>query len=972
MRTRLCAVAVAAAVIAVMVAMRTGDAPETSSGVRALAAAPSLRGWQRVDPTTLPGVELRGRVGEVGGAAIAGARVCAFAASAQLTPEQMRAPSCTTTGLDGGYVLVDLVAANHTVEASAPGFVPGAWRDHDGFEEVVVAAGERRAGIDIVLRRGGVELHGRVVDIGGGAVVGALVTAWSQRDGESPAMAVAFSGRAGEFKTWIAPGQVTARAEADGYAANYADGLAPANSLTILLTPESVLAGRVVRAGTNAPVAGVLVSSGSDDPFVDDGGAFTDRAGHFRITRLSPGRYKPIARAAGAYGEAATSVALGLGQTHDGSVIEVHGAFAVGGRVLVDGDEARPCRRGVVRLVDREADRSAHAVVDSEGQVRLLGVLPGDYAVSVLCRGFLAEERYPRVLVSDRDVIGARWPVAAGASIRGEVSAAGQPAAGASVNAVAVGDPRQRNSDASTVVDAAGGFALTGLVGGDYKLSVEADDFADLSEAVDVSVAPGGEARVAITLGEAATVNGVVVDEDGVGVGGIEVEARGDRRGWATASVGDDGRFTLRGLEPDDYRVVASLELGDALRAPAASDDDVRGQRVRVVAGQVAEVRLVVENRAGVIRGRVVDERGKAIGDAFVAVERESEASGAVPGEARRWVRYSWTRPPVLTDLAGGFAVTELSPGSYTVRVHRRGGGESIAEHVAVGANLTMTIAPTAHLSGTVTCGGVAVEEFTISVVDEDSGYYRSEHFFRTGARWTLAGLPAGELAVAAETNLGTARVVVVLSSGERKSGVDLTLDARTRIVGRTVDLDSGEPVAGMDVIVEPVEVGVDAVYEGQDRKHISDAEGRFEIANVPAGHVYVIAIARDLGHGTHTFARTAAVAAPGGTHDIGDLPVPRLYLAANERPGDFGFDLSAHAPGLAPEAQRQLVSRIRADGPALGKLEVGDEIISADGHDVRARTFLLEALLIRPVGAAIVLGLARGPTVTITAASPP
>ena len=76
------------------------------------------------------------------------------------------------------------------------------------------------------------------------------------------------------------------------------------------------------------------------------------------------------------------------------------------------------------------------------------------------------------------------------------------------------------------------------------------------------------------------------------------------------------------------------------MRAPGTSDDDLQGERVVVVEGEVASLDLVVEVATGVITGVVEDEAGGPVADAFVEVNRESERSGAARvGPGRRWSR---------------------------------------------------------------------------------------------------------------------------------------------------------------------------------------------------------------------------------------------------------------------------------------------------------------------------------------------
>ena len=123
---------------------------------------------------------------------------------------------------------------------------------------------------------------------------------------------------------------------------------------------------------------------------------------------------------------------------------------------------------------------------------------------------------------------------------------------------------------------------------------------------------------------------------------------------------------------------------------PGSTDDDVQGEKVVVKAGETSTVKLVVESQRGVIAGNVVDSGGEAIVDAYIVAARESDAAGASATDAMRDAQWSWG-DAVITDAQGKFMVKDLGSGKYTVRAYRKGGGEAFAEHVAVGATVTLS-----------------------------------------------------------------------------------------------------------------------------------------------------------------------------------------------------------------------------------------------------------------------------------------
>jgi protocatechuate 3,4-dioxygenase beta subunit len=235
-----------------------------------------------------------------------------------------------------------------------------------------------------------------------------------------------------------------------------------------------------------------------------------------------------------------------------------------------------------------------------------------------------------------------------------------------------------------------------------------------MNEPVLVTVSEGGDATVDIRLEAGGDLLGDVVDEKGHPVAGITLQAQaetsgrpGHRMEWSSldqrgqAETADDGSFALRGLRPGPYRLSAQSGRGFEpirLRSPRLSNADDAAEKVEVTAGAAVRRRFVVDSRSGVIRGRVVDGRGEAIRDALVDAELEPDSDEG-SGWARDALRFSWSRRPILTDTDGRFAMEKLSPGKYSLRAYRRGGGGALAQNVAVGAAIVLTIRPTGSIA---------------------------------------------------------------------------------------------------------------------------------------------------------------------------------------------------------------------------------------------------------------------------------
>ncbi len=393
-------------------------------------------------------------------------------------------------------------------------------------------------------------------------------------------------------------------------------------------------------------------------------------------------------------------------------------------------------------------------------------------------------------------------------------------------------------------------------------------------------------------------------------------------------------------------------------------------------AGAASRVKIVVETERGEIGGRVLDETGAAVPDAFVQAEREPDRPGAADGSTRRRMQWSWTHAPVLTDVEGTFAITKLSPGTYTVRAFRKGGGECVLEKVALGSRVTLAIKAEGSLAGSVVLarGGKAPESFSIQALDAKAGVSREETFFRTNGRWALRNLPEGTFSLTASAVEGRETVETRLAAGERRESIVLTLQAPASARGRVVALDTGEPLAGMIVIATAADGTRAAGAADEQRRHVTNADGRYEIVRAPTGKGRLTVYPKGFGQGTpleYTSSYVPVELRPGVTTDVPDIRVARRRNA-NFR-GDLGFSTREPAAGEDLEARRHIVSVVRPGGPASkAGLGVDDEIVSVDGYDVVGRNaYLFSSLTYAAEGTRITLGLRRGIAIIVELGSP-
>lgn len=915
------------------------------------------------------------------GRPIAGATVCAESDRRELLGAGDKLPKCVTSERDGHYRIEGLWPVSTAIHASAPQFMPGLWHERvDGREryELRLHAGQERREVDIVLPRGGVPVRGVVKDIGGGEIEGAFVTASREDWGVEQPFATARTDADGRFELWTKPGATSLMARADGYAPADTESSAPTELATIFLTPESVLEGTVIHAETGAPVAGVTVGVSRGFFGGRGGDAITDADGRFRIASLTPGIYDLVAHADELYGEGIEQVHLGLGQSVDDVVVEVHPAFAVSGKVVI-AETGAACDEGQVTL-ERVGDPLVGRIGES-GEVLVRAVFPGTYRVQVRCTGHVPEPEYDPIVITDANLFELEWKVHTGLAIRGEVvDADSQPVVGVTVLASpqrSAKDPRARQTSSwNMATDERGAFELAGLLPGTYELATWGRDQPRLVEPVIVTLGESADVEgVRLVLPATGKLVGIVRDESGAPVPGVTIRTSSLERfrlmGGSTRT-GDDGRFEVAGLEAGSVRVRASV------RAAGTTDDDLQGEVVEIVAGGETHVELTVERRTLGIRGRVIDSAGAPVTDAFVDATRMSDSAAAGPGTQMSGARWGWDRRPVLSEQDGSFEITELAEGQYIVRAYRKAGGEGVVEGVRAGsAGVEVTITDTGEISGTVVfVDGGSPERFEILVSDRAQALHRRDDFFRTDGHFALRELPPGNYEVHATAPEGTAKTEVALAAGQSIDDVKIELVGKITVRGRIVDADTREPVPGMTVNVWAASSRFERrLSNDTEREHITDADGRFQIDDVPVGRVSVQVLPRNMGtaNNEYTWARrTINLPSDPPVQDLGEIEILRNRLGDQKKPGDLGFTLEQLPPELEPEERYYEVAVIRPGGPAdASNLAVGDRIVEVDGHAVTGSNTNYYALIRAPAGTSIVFGIEGGKQVTIVLGPP-
>lgn len=478
-------------------------------------------------------------------------------------------------------------------------------------------------------------------------------------------------------------------------------------------------------------------------------------------------------------------------------------ACAVGGVVL--GEDGAPVAGVELSLVptgigrersgggdDEDPDGELTTHSDQAGAFSF-AMAPGDYSLT----GYLqhgSDERVTEVidpisLGPGERADGLELHLGGGATISGRVlSVAGE--AKANVEVCARVHPRDGACASRAATDDRGAFELTGAPR--HRLYVVAVE--EGREAMAEVSAPARE--VELRLPEQPVVRGVVLDEAGAPMAGVEVVITdGDGRALGSTDSEEDGRFAL------------AVDQRGPIAARASDDDRGVSEVVRRERGDARELRLVLRAGAAVAGRVIVAGTGAPYTDGTVVLLEGETALGTAALDEQGGYRFDHVPAGRFrVRLSDGHAE---SPASIEVAVD--GQGEARAADLRVPAGRL--------LRGRVIDGaGHPVPGAEIDLVSAGGGFQLSDAE-RTDeqGRYTL-GRYSGEVTLRAfaEGMVGE-RMVVAEVPGSDEQEVELRVSAERR-VGGVVRGPNGAPRGG-------VRVGCD----GKERT--TGPAGRFELA---------------------------------------------------------------------------------------------------------------------------------------------
>jgi hypothetical protein len=482
-----------------------------------------------------------------------------------------------------------------------------------------------------------------------------------------------------------------------------------------------------------------------------------------------------------------------------------------------------------------------------------------------------------------------------------------------------------------------GGFELAPVAPGALRVIARHPAFVEtVSEPVTLEAS--GAVALTVVLRQGGLLEGRVLEDDRSPVAGARVELGrpegGDSRVTFSA---DDGTFAL---------VAMPARVRLSVARPDAPAEIALRVEIEIPAGGHRDVELVLPERREPVALRVLDDRGYPL-------ERVEVRAHSLDPEV------SVVRT-LFTDDAGEAILPGARGLGLRVLARRRGQAPLVRELDSAPAEITLTLERALRVRGEVreARGGAPLAGVEVRLVAAFG-----ERLARTGPDGGFElddlGPALARLLVTRSGYAPDERLVRVEGEGTRVHDVGrIALAAAGVVTGRVVDA-AGKPVVGARVArgrvpthlpLGPLPAGVVA----------TDADGRFVLADVPAGPAVLEAFKPGVAR-----AASAPLEVRAG-EETGDV---RIALGTDAEPEEP--PLAALAPSLGSlavtlsEASDGARARVRVEHVPLGGeahragVFAGDRLLSVGGRRVRSLAHA-RALLTGPLGEDLVLELAR------------
>lgn len=937
-RGLLVSAAVVATVAAVLLLAWRDDGGTSSARAR------SLRRPVPIARVVIPGGDhvaaagIEGVVTTPGRQAVAGAVVAL--ACVRVGDDSPTAPATATAVTDGfgRYAFEAVQRGPCQLTATARGFQAAA------SPLVPVVVGKRQT-VDLSLTAGGLVLSGRVLDEGGGAIPGAVVTAgfgypWyftSLVSGRPQRRLVAIADEQGRFELTLEPREYTLRADAGGYTPlDTSVALTRNLSRDLALAPAARVEGRVIGSENRQPVSDADVTASLVGQVGGTASrARTDADGRFKIDDVPGGTLSLRVRKADGNLHGSALVAVAPTQVAQGVEIEAARGLTISGTVV---DQASHPASGVrVETFEHSGGSAARDVTDASGRFTVGVPGAGHYLVAAMTAGMGEGRARLSVEVGTtgaRDVRLVMAEPAAGGVVSGQVLAAdGRPAAGALVRAESLS---QGGGMPFAVIeaDAQGSFNLEQLPTMPFRLVAwhPRHGFAEMDASPSVS---SQAAPMLVRLAAGASIGGRVSYDDGAPAANVSVAVTRQEGSvlYDSASTDETGHFLIRSLAPGRYTVRASRKVGPGNIWTAHQEPWLK--LVDVPAGdQSVSVDLMVRRGGKVIAGTAVLADGRPAAGARIVGHGAANGKGWRP--FGRHVQHA-----ISADDDGRWRLDDVEDDTYQVFASFPGVPDADVTNVVAGRHdVRLVFLAPASIGGAVaTADGRPVTDYNLSVIPgkpvsetpaaqaqrmDAQQRMRPMRVRDSHGNFRVEALAPGAYDLKVTSHNGSASASLVLATGEDRTAVRLTVGLPTNIQGKVVEWETNAPLAALTVFASGAGNTLASATTQED--------GSFDLRGLAGGGRVTVATQSSSREDRVPESVTVELPPKGGSIDAGTLRLMKGDWRARAR--DSG-EIGVHFERL-PRVNSARIEAVKPDSAAArAGLQPGDVIAAVNGRDL-------------------------------------
>ncbi|MEW4288285.1 carboxypeptidase regulatory-like domain-containing protein [Rossellomorea marisflavi] len=732
----------------------------------------------------------------------------------------------TSSNAAGFYSFTNVVPGNYTVQASRTNYTTAS-------VNTSVSSGSSQT-VNIALQPLTSNITGNVSS--GGPINNATIVLTNT---SGTVVATTTTNAAGNYSfTGITPGSYNLSVNAAGFQSQTAGVTTVANQTAIvnfvLVANPGAISGTVRDSVTNAPIQGSTVELLTPTGILLST-TVSDVTGQYTFGNLAPGSYQVRAVALG-YSTSTVSAQVVSGATTTANLFLQQNPGTVSGQVR-DAATQLPIQGATVQAIDSQGFVIDAFTTNASGQYTFANLLPGSYTFVFTATGYGSQTKGATVISNTTTILDAELAQIAG-TLTGTITDPGSaPIPNATVTIF------QNNVQiASVLTDAAGNYTIPGLSPGSYTVSIGALNYSTLT--LGTSIASGQTTVLNATLTpNPGTLTGLVTDTGSTPLSGVNITvttSSGTGTIVATTVTGNDGTYTVPGLAPGNYIVVAS-----------GTNFQQGSEGATITSGGTTVVNFILAANPGSLAGTITNaQTGTPIAGANVQV-RILDAGGSIIAT-------------VSSDTNGQYAVGNLAPGFYTV-VASAPNFQTNSATVQVFSNQTATgdvalVPNPGSLFGTVTSsiGSTPIPGATVSVINS-SGILITSVLTDQAGNFTVSGLAPDTytVTVSAQDFQGGSVGAVVVSGQTTPIAVQLQ-PFPGQIIGTVTPEVSNTVVELRDVN----NVFIDSF--------ITNPDGTFSFNNLAPGVYTVTASAPN-----YTSAQGGATVTSGGTAVVNLTIVP-------------------------------------------------------------------------------------------------